>query len=172
MSIACGTNHGRMSLLSCPLQYSLATAFFCMTAEAVFCVVYRYVPIWILIPYGCLVASRIVAKRGVSAEMAWGLFSLGWMLILLHTSWAQLHYFNNSRYASPEEMSRDIMLIFLTGIAFPSVCSVWALPVLAEAFVKRRSPARKWLVLFLAIANVDLSIMAFFVFSLVHEAKF
>jgi hypothetical protein len=172
MSTSYEQRRGGFDLLACPLQYSLATAFFCMTAEAVYCVVYRYLPVWILIPYGCLVASRIVVKRGASYEMAWGLFSLGWMLVVFNTCWTQLRCFEKSGLPSPDEISRDIVLVFLTGIAFPLVCSVWAFPVLVEAFVKRRSPARKWLLLFLVIANVDLSIMAFFVCNLVREAKF
>lgn len=143
-----------------------------MTAEAVYCVVYQYLPIWILIPYGCLVASRIVAKRGAPSEMAWGLFSLGWMLVLMDICRMQLRCFESAVLTLPEEISRDIVVVFLTGIAFPIVCSVWAFPVLVEAFVKRRSPARKWLLLFLVIANVDLSIMAFFVFNLVRQANF
>lgn len=170
MSIAYAPNRHGLPQLACPTQFSLSTAFFCMTAVAVYCVVYEYLPYWILLPYGCLIASRIVAKLGASSDRAWGLFSIGWVLVLFDICGAQLRCFETSGLSFPEETARDIMLVYLTGIVFPVVCSVWAFPALVEAFVKRRSPARKWLLLFLVITNVDLSIMAFFVVNLARQA--
>ena len=62
------------------------------------------------------------------------------------------------------------MLIQFAGIAFPLVCSVWAIPSLFEAMVNCRSRTRKWLLLFLLMANLDLATVTVFIVMLLREA--
>jgi len=152
-------------------QYSLATYFVVMTTVAVCCVVHDSLSFWIVFPYGCLIAARTLAKLQLTPNLAWGLFLIGWVSVFSEIAYTHITtYYELDRRYFYYEIAQNIIHSYLARITLPVVFSIWAIPLLFQGLVNRRSPTRKWLLIFLVIVNIDLAALSVMVCSLVGAA--
>jgi hypothetical protein len=142
-------------------KFSLSTAFFCMTMVAALCVVlpaYQFFsPVWIGLSCGFLIAAGHCAHRqSVPTELAWAIFAFGWSIALASICNEVLDCFAFSN--APKDAQMELWRMYSFGISLPLLCSIRTVPRLIHASKGTASRSRKFLILFLLLAQFKLAL--------------
>lgn len=104
--------------------FSLANLLVAMAAWAIACMLYPFwalPPLWLVIPYGFIVSAGIPARRANTLELAWGIFVLGWIIVLWDLTGVLINSFMSIGTPNPEEYQYGLVLGYFSSMALPCV---------------------------------------------------
>lgn len=144
-------------------QFSILTAFFVITAIAILCVLARWqgvFPYWTIIPGLFFVASCFVSRYRQSSDLAWGLFTIAWLIALIDV--IDLHICSFRFLSGPpseSELQHGFILAYVSGLALPFFLSLPAISLAIKASRGIRSCGRKWIIIGSIVGLADVTVL-------------
>lgn len=144
-------------------QFSIATAFCAITAIAILCALARWAgvfPSWTIVPGSLLVASCLVSRRCQSPDLAWGLFTIAWLIALIDVLNCLCRCFCSLGGPPPaSELQHGFVLAYVSGLAIPFFLSLPAIPLAIKASRGIRSLGRKWIIVCSVVGLADVTVL-------------
>ena len=145
------------------LQFSLAAIFCVVTSIAILCALARWertFPYWTIPPAVMFLFSCFAACHWRSADLAWSLFAVGWLITLIDAVDTTIDSFAILG-APPKTSEMQLRFVYacVSRIALPLFLSIPSVYLARRCSTGVTSPATKWLIGCAAAAFLDVTLL-------------
>lgn len=144
-------------------QFSITTAFCVITAIAIICNIARWeqaFPYWTILPGIFFVAFCFVARWYKLPELAWGLFTIAWLVALIDVVDCLIRSFQVIDGSPPVSvLQHGYLLAYGSTLALPFFLSLPAVYLAIKVSKGSRSYARKWIIVCSIVGLIDVTLL-------------
>jgi hypothetical protein len=120
----------------------------------------RTFPHWTILPGAIFVSACFVARRRTSPDLAWGLFTIAWLIALIQATRSLLLSIAVISGPPPvSELQRGLLTAYVSNLALPLFLSLPAACYAIKGSRGARSYGRNWIIVCSLVGLIDVTVL-------------